>query len=104
MRKQYQRNRELFTTPTDDMPVFGTQAARFNDDGVTALSGAGAGPEREKALEAQTGQVAAGHRQAIPSASAPSFPTAARQLPAEIADAVRGYHAHTDEQAGEDRP
>jgi len=37
VRKQYQRNRELFTTPTDDMPVYGTQAARFNDDGVTAL-------------------------------------------------------------------
>ena len=37
VRKQYQRNREAFTTPTDDMPVFGTQAARFNDDGVTAL-------------------------------------------------------------------
>ena len=37
VRKQYQRNREAFTTPTDDMPVFGTMAARFNDDGVTAL-------------------------------------------------------------------
>jgi methylmalonyl-CoA mutase len=37
VRKQYQRNRELFTTNTDEMPVFGTMAARFNDDGVTAL-------------------------------------------------------------------
>ena len=37
VRKQYQRNREAFTTPTDEMPVFGTMAARFNDDGVTAL-------------------------------------------------------------------
>jgi methylmalonyl-CoA mutase len=36
VRKQYQRNRELFTN-TDEMPVFGTMAARFNDDGVTAL-------------------------------------------------------------------
>jgi methylmalonyl-CoA mutase len=35
--KQYQRNRELWTTPPDRMPVFGTQASRFNDDGVTAL-------------------------------------------------------------------
>ena len=40
VRKQYQRNRELFTRPTEEMPVFGTQASRFNDDGVTrALSG-----------------------------------------------------------------
>jgi methylmalonyl-CoA mutase len=37
VRKQYQRNRELFGDPPDDMPVFGTMAARFNDDGVTAL-------------------------------------------------------------------
>ena len=35
--KQYQRNRELWTTPPDRMPVFGTQASRFNDDGVTGL-------------------------------------------------------------------
>ena len=30
-------NREAWPTPTEDMPVFGTMAARFNDDGVTAL-------------------------------------------------------------------
>jgi methylmalonyl-CoA mutase len=35
--KQVQRNREAFTESTDDMPVFGTMASRFNDDGVTAL-------------------------------------------------------------------
>src|SRR5258707_11261601 len=37
VRKQYQRNRELFTTSPEEMPVYGTIAARFNDDGVTAL-------------------------------------------------------------------
>src|ERR1700733_15225403 len=37
VRKQYQRNRELFKRPADTMPVFGTTASRFNDDGVTAL-------------------------------------------------------------------
>src|SRR5258708_5316859 len=37
VRKQLQRNREAFRTPAEDMPVFGTIAARFNDDGVTAL-------------------------------------------------------------------
>jgi methylmalonyl-CoA mutase len=35
--KQVQRNREAWTIPTEQMPVFGTMAARFNDDGVTAL-------------------------------------------------------------------
>jgi methylmalonyl-CoA mutase len=37
VRKQYQRNRELFSQAPDEMPVYGTIAARFNDDGVTAL-------------------------------------------------------------------
>ena len=35
--KQYQRNRELWGEPLERMPVYGTQASRFNDDGVTAL-------------------------------------------------------------------
>ena len=35
--KQVQRNKEAWKTPTDQMPVFGTMASRFNDDGVTAL-------------------------------------------------------------------
>ena len=35
--KQFQRNKEAWTTPSEQMPVFGTMAARFNDDGVTAL-------------------------------------------------------------------
>ncbi len=35
--KQVQRNKEAWGTPADKMPVFGTMAARFNDDGVTAL-------------------------------------------------------------------
>src|SRR5207237_903554 len=37
VRKQYQRNRELFSTDPDEMPVCGTIASRFNDDGVMAL-------------------------------------------------------------------
>ncbi|HET9820484.1 MAG TPA: cobalamin-dependent protein, partial [Burkholderiaceae bacterium] len=35
--KQVQRNREAFRQMPDEMPVFGTMASRFNDDGVTAL-------------------------------------------------------------------
>ena len=37
VRKQYQRNHSLFNREADEMPVYGTIAARFNDDGVTAL-------------------------------------------------------------------
>jgi methylmalonyl-CoA mutase len=35
--KQVQRNKELWSKSPDEMPVYGTQASRFNDDGVTAL-------------------------------------------------------------------
>ena len=35
--RQLVRNREAFGAAWQDMPVFGTSAARFNDDGVTAL-------------------------------------------------------------------
>ncbi len=35
--KQVQRNHEAFDKSTDEMPVYGTIAARFNDDGITAL-------------------------------------------------------------------
>src|SRR5271155_4277528 len=37
VRKQYQRNRGQFAAAPDAMPVYGTMASRFNDDGVTAL-------------------------------------------------------------------
>ena len=35
--RQLVRNREAFGVSWEDMPVFGTSAARFDDDGVTAL-------------------------------------------------------------------
>ena len=35
--KQVQRNREAFGQPYEEMPVFGTIASRFNDDGITAV-------------------------------------------------------------------
>ena len=37
VRKQLQRNTEAFDTPPEKLPVFGTIASRFNDDGVSAL-------------------------------------------------------------------
>ena len=37
VRRQMVRNHEAFGASPDDLPVFGTIASRFNDDGVTAL-------------------------------------------------------------------
>ena len=37
VRKQYQRNHQLFDTSLDDMPVYGTIASQFNDPGMNTL-------------------------------------------------------------------
>jgi len=37
VKKQYQRNHQLWTSPVDDMPVFGTIASQFNDPGTNQL-------------------------------------------------------------------
>ena len=37
VKKQYQRNHQLFTQDVDEMPVFGTIASQFNDPGANSL-------------------------------------------------------------------
>src|SRR5205814_6058826 len=59
VRKQYQRNRNAFTTSPEKMPVFGTIASRFNDDGVTALYQALANALRGKGLALRDGRLPA---------------------------------------------
>ena len=58
--KQYQRNHELFGTPPEEMPVFGTIASKFNDDGVTALYQAVVGLLAERGFADWTGDLSPG--------------------------------------------
>ncbi len=37
VRKQYKRNHQLFTAKDDELPIVGTMASKFNDDGVNHL-------------------------------------------------------------------
>lgn len=37
VRKQYRRNHNLWDTPDDQLPIFGTMASQFNDPGMNAL-------------------------------------------------------------------
>lgn len=97
VRKQYQRNRELWSATPDDMPVFGTMAARFNDDGVTALYQALVPALADKGLKLQPGKLGKVTVKQS-SASRAIVPAQRVRYLAEIADTVRGYHAHTDEQ------
>ena len=96
--RQLVRNRSAFGSSWEDMPVFGTSAARFHDDGVTALyqhlrgllaaKGLSAGPGRlaEVTVKASTGLTSV-------------LPPARERYLSEISATVREYHAGTAEQA-----
>src|SRR5206468_1862055 len=98
VRKQYQRNHELFKEPPAEMPVFGTIASHFNDDGVTALYQAIAARLAERGLALKPGRLPAVDLRHSSGQNAIVPPQRVRYL-AEIADTVRGYHRHANEQA-----
>ncbi len=94
--RQMVRNREAFGQQPSDMPVFGTSAATFNDDGVTALYQHLRGLLAEQGLPVTEGALApvdvkhsSGIRAVVPQ-------DRVRYL-AEITETVRGYHARTAE-------
>ena len=98
VRKQVQRNRKAFDKSPEDMPVFGTIASKFNDDGVTALYHAlldtiseKVGIRFEPALPRPLTKTSTSKTIIIP-------PERVRYL-SEISDTVRTYHAQTDEQS-----
>jgi methylmalonyl-CoA mutase len=95
VRRQLQRNRESFGSTLEDLPVFGTVASRFDDDGVTALYQCLA-----DALVAH-GLPADGRRLPLVSTRTSSrrdalVPTDRVRYLAEIAETVRGYHTITE--------
>jgi isobutyryl-CoA mutase len=88
--KQVQRNREAWSARTEDMPVFGTMASRFNDDGVTALYQALLPRLAELGLQVAAGrlpQVSTRHS----THQTPIVPGARIRYLADIAEVVRGY-------------
>jgi len=96
--KQVQRNKEAWATPMEQMPVFGTMAARFNDDGVTALYQALNVRLAELGLPVSAGslpKVAVRHS----TNQSPVLPAARTRYLAEISDTVRGYKAKARAQA-----
>ncbi|MFH1139725.1 MAG: fused isobutyryl-CoA mutase/GTPase IcmF [Pseudomonadota bacterium] len=98
VRKQFQRNRRLFDRKPEDMPVYGTIAARFNDDGVTALYHAILDAIREK-----TGLIwkSSLPRTGLKHSSSKTIiipPERTRYL-SEISETLRYYHRWVEEQA-----
>ena len=96
--KQVQRNREAWTTPTDKMPVFGTMAAHFNDDGVTALYQAMKPRLQELGLALREARLPPVHVRHS-SHQTPIVPSSRSRYLAEISDTVRGYKHRARAQA-----
>src|ERR1700722_8933599 len=96
--RQLVRNREAFGARPEDMPVFGTSAATFNDNGVTALYQHLAGLLAARGLPLAEGLLpAAAGRTSTNAASV--IPPARTSYLAEIAGTVRTYHEETARQA-----
>ena len=98
VRKQVQRNRNAFEKPPEEMPVFGTIASRFNDDGVTALYHSLMDLVAEKTGKAYDSSLPRTETKTSTSKTIIIPPERTRYL-AEIADAVRHYHSETAKQA-----
>ncbi|MFT7472376.1 MAG: methylmalonyl-CoA mutase [Kiritimatiellia bacterium] len=96
--KQVQRNREAFDRMPDKMPVFGTIASKFNDDGITALYQALVPLLRERGLP--------DYAQSIESLDTKKstqttliIPAGQQRYLAEIAEVVRDYHDQVQTQS-----
>ena len=83
-----------WTTTPEDMPVYGTIASQFNDDGVTALYQALLPKLAEHGLQVATGGC---RRVATRQSTATNVivPPARTRYLAEIAETVRAYHARS---------
>ena len=99
VRKQVQRNRQAFGENVNDMPVFGTIAARFNDDGVTALYQAVVRELGPYGLQLEAGKLPPVDTRESTRQSTIIPPSRQRYL-SDVADTVRRYHAHTEKAAG----
>ncbi|MYM23072.1 methylmalonyl-CoA mutase [Duganella sp. FT135W] len=96
--KQYQRNREMWSKRPEEMPVYGTQASRFNDDGVTALYQGLLPRLTQLGLRVQAGKLVAIEDVRHSSGKNVIVPPARARYLAEISDTVRGYHRFTRKQ------
>ncbi|MBU4606388.1 MAG: cobalamin-dependent protein [Proteobacteria bacterium] len=98
VRKQMQRNLNAWNLDPAKMPVYGTIASKFNDDGVTALYLALLSEIKQK-----TGVEFASPRKATGVTHSTSrtiiVPPERTRYLAEIAEAVREYHQRTRQQA-----
>jgi methylmalonyl-CoA mutase len=99
VRKQVQRNRKAFDKDPKDMPVYGTIASKFNDDGITAFyHGLLDLIAEKKGIRYESHLPRSGRKES--SSKTIIIPGERTRYLAEIADTIREYHKTTDSQAG----
>ncbi|MDF1828469.1 fused isobutyryl-CoA mutase/GTPase IcmF [Cycloclasticus pugetii] len=98
VRKQYQRNYELFTTPIEELPIYGTIASKFNDDGVTALYQGLLKIFESKELNSWEGAFFAQVAIKRSTTSSAIIAVERQRYLAEIAETVRDYHKKIEQQ------
>jgi len=98
VRKQIQRNKKLFDTPADELMVFGTSAAHFNDHGVNQLYGHVMKTVVERCgLNWQSSYAAGADR--VTDTSHHIIPPQRERYLSEIAEACREYRTWARQQA-----
>ncbi|WP_043930092.1 fused isobutyryl-CoA mutase/GTPase IcmF [Bacillus sp. EB01] len=96
VQKQYQRSRMLFEKDPDDMPVYGTIASQFNDQGTNAVFAALIEKINEKSgNDWQTSF----NKKALVEKQNVIIPTDRRYYLREIGETVRNYHKKAEQQA-----
>jgi len=98
VRKQVQRNHKAFDKDPADMPVFGTIASKFNDDGVTALYHALLDTVAQKTGIRLKSRLPRPQSKTSSSKTIIIPPERTRYL-SEIGDAIREYHRTTEKQS-----
>jgi len=98
VRKQYQRNHRLFGERVESMPVYGTIASKFHDDGITELYQAIVGLMNERTKCGWESSIAPVNA-ATPSSRTIIIPPERVRYLAEIADTIEAYHRSAAHQA-----
>ena len=96
VKKQYMRNHNLWDTPQEDMPIFGTMASQFNDPGMNRLY--------TRIMETLVTKANADLQSTFKFANEVEdkvfvIPPARIRYLSEIAESNRGYDANVDTQA-----
>ena len=98
VRKQVQRNRKAWETDPKDLPVYGTIASKFNDDGITSFyHGLLDLIEEKKNIKYESKIPKVDKKES--SSKTIIIPGARTRYLAEIANSIRVYHETTKEQA-----